>query len=161
MDRIFDIVAIHSYIRVVFLNMLIVQWKYRKFIWNSGKVNRTAFNSSGADPRGVHPARAPLKLEKIWYFGVKSWFFTRNTPKMFAPPSAIGKIMIFFVVKSWFFTRNAPKFFAPPSARRDFYKCAPPPNLKSWIRPWRSHIYSIWHTCPNVHKHNDLNSYII
>jgi hypothetical protein len=30
----------------------------------------------------------PLKLEKIWFFGVKSWFFTRNTPKIFAPPSA-------------------------------------------------------------------------
>jgi hypothetical protein len=28
-------------------------------------------------------ARAPpLKLEKIWFFGVKSWFFTRNSPKM-------------------------------------------------------------------------------
>jgi hypothetical protein len=30
----------------------------------------------------------PLKLEKIWFFGVKSWFFTRNTPTFFAPPSA-------------------------------------------------------------------------
>jgi hypothetical protein len=28
------------------------------------------------------------KLEKIRFFGIKSWFFTRNTPKMFAPPSA-------------------------------------------------------------------------
>jgi hypothetical protein len=27
------------------------------------------------------------KLEKIWFFGVKSWFFTRNTLKIFAPPS--------------------------------------------------------------------------
>jgi hypothetical protein len=54
-------------------------------------------------------APPPLKLEKIWFFGVKPWFFTRNTPK----------------------------FFAPPSARRNFFKCAPPsPNLKSWIRPW-------------------------
>ena len=44
----------------------------------------------GADPGGrVHPVRAPtLKLEKIWFFGVKSWFFTRNTPTIFAPPSA-------------------------------------------------------------------------
>ena len=41
--------------------------------------------------RGVHPVRAPLKLEKIRFFGVKSWFFTRNTSKIFAPPSAIGK----------------------------------------------------------------------
>jgi len=29
-----------------------------------------------------------LKLEKIWFFRVKSWFFTRNTAKIFAPPSA-------------------------------------------------------------------------
>ena len=40
----------------------------------------------------------PLKLEKIWFFGVKSWFFTRNTPTI----------------------------FVPPSARRNFFKCAPP-----------------------------------
>jgi hypothetical protein len=38
-------------------------------------------------------------LEKIWFFGVKSWFFTRNTPTT----------------------------FAPPSARRNFFNCAPPP----------------------------------
>ena len=53
-------------------------------------------------------AGGALKLEKIWFFGVKSWFFTRNTPTI----------------------------FAPPSARRNFFKCALPPNLKSWIRPW-------------------------
>ena len=39
-------------------------------------------------------------------------------------------------VKSWFFTRNTPEMFAPPSARRNFFKCAPL-NLKSWIRPCR------------------------
>jgi hypothetical protein len=89
---------------------------------------------TGAGSGGAHPTRArPLKLEKIWFFGVKSWFFTRNTSKMFALPSAIEKIW-FFGVKSWFFTRNIPKIFAPPSARRNFFKCAPP-NLKSWIRP--------------------------
>ena len=41
-----------------------------------------------------------------------------------APPK-IGNKKI-FGVKSWFFTRNIPKFFAPPSARRNFFKCAPP-----------------------------------
>ena len=57
--------------------------------------------SAGADPRGEGGTRRPppLKLEKIWFFGVKSWFFTRNTPKM----------------------------FALPSTRRNFFKCAPPP----------------------------------
>ena len=54
---------------------------------------------AGADPGGGgRPRRAPpLKLEKIWFFCVKSWFFTRNTPTN----------------------------FAPPSARRIFFKCAP------------------------------------
>ena len=41
-------------------------------------------------------APPPLKLDKIWFFGVKSWFFTRNTPTIFAPPSAIGKNMNFW-----------------------------------------------------------------
>jgi hypothetical protein len=49
----------------------------------------------------AHPARAPpppppLKLEKIWFFCVKSWFFTRNTPTIFVPPSTIGKNKRFF-----------------------------------------------------------------
>ena len=42
-----------------------------------------------------------------------------------APPLKLDKIR-FFGVKSCFFTRNTPKFFAPPSARRKFFKCAPP-----------------------------------
>ena len=52
------------------------------------------------------------------------------------PPPKIGKNKIFF-------TRNTPKVFAPPSARRNIFKCAPPPpspNLKSWIRPCTSTI---------------------
>ena len=55
---------------------------------------------------GRTPRAPPLKLENIWFFGIKSWFFIRN----------------------------AQTNFAPPSARRNFFKCAPP-NLKSWIRP--------------------------
>ena len=123
-----------------------------------------AWPTAGADSGGGRTWRPPpLKLEKIWFVCVKSWFFTRNTPKSFAPTSAIGKNMIFlrkivifhtkypnnfraslrnwkkydfWGVKSWFFfTRNTLKMFAPPSARRNFFKCAPP-NLKSWIRPW-------------------------
>ena len=53
---------------------------------------------AGADP-----------LEKIWFFGVKSWFFTRNTPTM----------------------------FAPPSVRRNFFKCAPAPEMHVCFRTWR------------------------
>jgi hypothetical protein len=41
-----------------------------------------------------------------------------------APPK-IGKKYDFFGVKSWFFTRNTPQIFAPPSARRNFLKYAP------------------------------------
>jgi hypothetical protein len=40
------------------------------------------------ESRGAHAA---LKLEKIWFFVIKSWFFTWNTPTIFAPSSGIGK----------------------------------------------------------------------
>ena len=43
--------------------------------------------SRGSAPGALLPL-PPLKLEKIWFVCVKSWFFTRNTPTMFAPPSA-------------------------------------------------------------------------
>ena len=94
-------------------------------------------NYRGGFRGGGRTRRAPpLKLVKIWFFfGVKSWFFTWNSPKISRAPPKIGKNMIFFGVKSWFFTWNTPKIFAPPSALRNFFKCAPP-NLKSWIRPW-------------------------
>ena len=71
---------------------------------------------------GVHQKFSclPPQLEKIWFFGVKSLFFTRNTPKI----------------------------FTPPSARCNFFKCTPP-NLKSWIHPcyyctitWKKYWYS-------------------
>ena len=50
-----------------------------------------------------------------------------------ALPHKIGKDYDFFCEKWWFFTRNTPKIFATPSARRNFLKCAPP-NLKSCTR---------------------------
>jgi hypothetical protein len=55
------------------------------------------FTRGGSRGGGRTRRAPPLKLENIWFFGVKSWFFTRNTTK----------------------------FFAPPSARRNFFKCAP------------------------------------
>jgi hypothetical protein len=63
--------------------------------------------NTGADTEGGAP---PLKLEKIRFFGVKSGFFTRNTPKIFAPPSAIGKNMIFWRIIVIFHTKY-PKHF--------------------------------------------------
>ena len=100
---------------------------------------RIPAHTPGADSGG---GRAPpLKLEKIWFFGVNSWFFTRNTSKIFAPPSAIEKIW-FFGVKSWFFTGNTPKIFAPPSARRNFFKCAPPLTWNHGSAPVHFFFYS-------------------
>ena len=57
------------------------------------------------------------KLEKIWFFGVKSWFSTRNTPKI----------------------------FAPPSARRIFFKCAPLLTLNPGSAPDLSLSFSTKH----------------
>ena len=87
----------------------------------------TFHSISGADSGGgaPRPGCAPPKIGKnMIFFGVKSWFFTWNTPKVSRAPPKIGKIW-FFGVKSWFFTWNTPKIFAPPSALRNFFKCAP------------------------------------
>ena len=72
---------------------------------------------------GAHPARAPPKIGKNMIFRRD---FSHEIPQTFSrlPPQLV-KIRI-FGVKSWFFTRNTPKIFAPPSARRNFFKCAPP-----------------------------------
>jgi hypothetical protein len=48
-----------------------------------------------------------LKLEKIWFFGIKLWFITRNTPKI----------------------------FAPSYARRNFFKCTPSLTWNSGYTP--------------------------
>jgi hypothetical protein len=66
----------------------------------------------------------PLKLEKIWFFGVKSWFFTRNTPKFSHLPLQL-EIIWFFGVKSWFFTRNTQKFSRPPPLGAIFLSAPP------------------------------------
>ena len=106
---------------------------------------------------GAHLVRAPPKIGKnMIFFGVKSWFFTWNTPKISRAPPKIGKIW-FFGVKSWFFTRNTQKIFVPPSARCNFFK------LKSWICPWlsigiisrpiRLNAILYWYNvCLNLHK---------
>ena len=102
---------------------------------------------AGADPEGGGRTRRapPLKLgeKKI---GVKSWFFTRNTQTNFAPPSAIWRNMIFWR-KIVIFHTKYPKNVRASLRSAQFFKCAPPPNLKSWIRPWLEHpffIKGIW-----------------
>jgi hypothetical protein len=67
----------------------------------------------------VRAPTPPLKLEKIRFFGVKSWFFTRNTPNIFAPPSAIGKNKIFWRKIVIFHTKYPKNFSAslrPPGS---------------------------------------------
>jgi hypothetical protein len=67
----------------------------------------------GGDPRG---RGRRLKLKKIRFFGVKSWFFTRNTPTI----------------------------FAPPSARRNFFKCALPLAwIRPW---WPQYVHYQCHS---------------
>ena len=88
---------LHSCITLALLRFAVINWKKYDFLaWNR--------DFSHEIPKIF--SRLPPQLETIWFFGVKSWFFTRNTPNI----------------------------FAPPSARRNFFKCAPP-NLKSCIRP--------------------------
>ena len=105
-----------------------------EMVWNFQIQNWWAFLSkqsnklyiAGADSGGGGaPGALPPKIGKnMIFFGVKSWFFTWNTPKISRTPPKIEKIW-YFGVKPWFFTRNTPKIFAPPSARRNFFKCAP------------------------------------
>jgi hypothetical protein len=55
----------------------------------------------GRIQRWAHPARAPLKLEKIWFFGVKSGFFTL---KKLHRAEGDAKIFGVFSVKNHDFT---------------------------------------------------------
>ena len=49
-------------------------------------------------------------------------------------PPKIGKNMI-FLRKIVIFHTKYPKIFAPPSARRNFFKCAPPPTWNPGSTP--------------------------
>jgi hypothetical protein len=63
------------------------------------------------------------------------WFFTRNTPQIFAPPSKIGKNMI-FLRKIVIFHTKYPKIFAPPSARRNFFYPKMSVKMNSLLCSW-------------------------
>jgi hypothetical protein len=73
---------------------------------------------------GAHPARGPPKIGKKKYFGVKSWFFTRNTQTNFAPPSAIGRNMIFWR-KIVIFHTKYPKHFRASLRSVQFFQVRP------------------------------------
>ena len=61
----------------------------------SGVICTQQVDSGDDSGRGRTRRAPPKKWKKYDFFGVKSWFFTRNTPNIFAPSSAIGKNMIF------------------------------------------------------------------
>ena len=85
--------------------------------------DREVFTSGtyqGRIQRGAHPARAPPKIGKNIFFGVKSCFFTRNTPNIFAPPFAIGKNMIFWR-KIVIFHTKYPKYFRASLRSTQFF----------------------------------------
>ena len=112
---------------------------------------RSCTNVCRGGSRGGRTRRAPpLKLEKIWFVCVKSWFFTRNTSKMFAPPSAIGKNMIFWR-KIVIFHTKYPKYFRASLRSAQLCLCAPPltwnpgsaPDVGLWLKLNRHVIYEI------------------
>jgi hypothetical protein len=61
-------------------------------------------------------------MNKMWFFGVKSWFFTRNTPKNFAPPSARR---IFFREMFWGISCEKSRFYAKNHVFSNFRGSAP------------------------------------
>ena len=77
-------------------------------------------------PRGGTPGTRPPKIGKNIICLRKIVIFHTNYPKSLCASFRNWKKYDFFVVKSWFFTRNSPKMFAPPSARRNLFKCTPP-----------------------------------
>jgi hypothetical protein len=81
------------YLDIFWINL--IKKKHQLKHWSN--LNQTWLRKKGGISNLELSARSPLKLEKIWFFYVKWWFFTRNTPTI----------------------------FAPPSARRNFLKCAP------------------------------------
>ena len=104
---------------------------WRKKIFDFFKVKfqlyfKTCIRNIALQSQGRTRRAPPLKLEKIWFFGVKSWFFTRNTANIFAPPFAIGKDMIFWR-KIVIFHTKYPKNVRASLRSAQFLLNAPPP----------------------------------
>jgi hypothetical protein len=60
-------------------------------------ISRRTLTRGGSRGGGGHPA-PPLKLEKIWFYGVKSCFFLHEMPQTFSRPPPLGAI---FTRKNW------------------------------------------------------------
>jgi hypothetical protein len=81
----------------------------------------------------------PLKLEKNMIFWRKIVIFHTKYPNNFRASLRNWKKIWFFGVKSWFFTRNTQQISRLPPLGAIFLS-APPPNLKSWIRPCKGYL---------------------
>jgi hypothetical protein len=64
----------------------------KRLHWLCSKIQTTQGRIQGEAP----PPPPPLKFEKISFFGVKSWFFTRNTPTFSRLPPQLEEIWFFF-----------------------------------------------------------------
>jgi hypothetical protein len=71
----------------------------------------TAVGKPRTDSRGAPDARPP-KIGKNMIFWCKIVIFHTKYPKNFRASFRKWKKIWFFCVKSWFFTRNTPKFFS-------------------------------------------------
>jgi hypothetical protein len=74
---------------------------------------------------GSRGARTPPKIGKNIIFLRKIVIFHTKYPKNVHASLRNWKKYDFLGVKSWFFTRNTPTFFEPPSARRNFLSATP------------------------------------
>ena len=65
-------------------------------------LNSLSCSFTGADPGGSHPARPPPQKnwKKYDFFGVKLWFFTRNTP-IFSCLPPLGAIFLSAPPLTW------------------------------------------------------------
>ena len=74
------------------------------------------------------------------------WIQRGGTPGTPPPPPKIGKNMI-FCIKSWFYTQNTPKMFATRFARRNFFN-APIVTWNRGSAPWNTNPQSPTRSSP-------------
>ena len=95
--------------------------------WFSPSTPASSTTKTGRHFEGRIQGGRPPKIGKNMIFWRKIVIFHTKYPKIFRVSLRNWKEYDFLAVKSCFFTRNTPKFFSPPFARRNFFKCAPPP----------------------------------
>ena len=96
------------FVMFIFYYEIALRVNLRKYTFQ-GRIQRGAHMAPPPPP-------PPLKLEKIWFFWRKIVIFHTKYPKNVRASLRNYKKIWLVGVKSWFFTRNTPKTFAPPSA---------------------------------------------